>query len=151
MFRGISQITMDAKGRVALPTRQRERLQQFCDGQIVVTVHTQRQCLMVYPMPTWETVESSLISLQKSDPSSSAALRMVVAHATDFELDESARIVIPQKLRERCHFGKSLVLVGAVDRFELWSEDVWDSHSQQEFDLLQDAAQVSDEVLNLGV
>jgi len=151
MFRGISQITMDAKGRVALPTQHRKRLQQFCGGQIVVTVHTQRKCLMVYPLPTWEQIESSLLSLQRSDPSSSAAMRMVVAHATDFELDDTARIVVPQKLRERCNLSKALVLVGSVDRFELWSEAEWDKHSEAEFGVLCDPDIVSDDVLNLGV
>ena len=60
MFRGVNHITMDAKGRVALPAKQRERLLQLCAGQLVVTIDINDRCLRVYPLPAWEKLEKEL-------------------------------------------------------------------------------------------
>ena len=56
MFRGANKLTLDAKGRIVMPTRYRERLQEICGGRLVVTVDKDR-CLLIYPLPDWETIE----------------------------------------------------------------------------------------------
>ncbi len=58
MFRGVQHINMDAKGRLAMPARQREPLLNECSGQIVVTIDTQSACLVIYPLPEWERIEN---------------------------------------------------------------------------------------------
>jgi MraZ protein len=62
MFRGSNNLTLDAKGRMVMPTRYRERLQERCGGKLVVTVDKD-QCLLIYPLPDWEDVERKLMRL----------------------------------------------------------------------------------------
>ena len=68
MFRGVQHINMDAKGRLAMPARQREPLLSQCDGQIVITIDTQSKCLVVYPLPEWERIEKDIQGLPALNP-----------------------------------------------------------------------------------
>ena len=63
MFRGVQHINMDAKGRLAMPARQREPLLDECNGQIVATIDTQTRCLAIYPLPVWEVLEAEIQEL----------------------------------------------------------------------------------------
>ncbi len=63
MFRGVQHINMDAKGRLAVPARQRESLLSQCNGQVVITIDTQASCLVVYPLPEWERIEADIQGL----------------------------------------------------------------------------------------
>ena len=74
MFRGATKVSLDAKGRMAIPTRYRERLSVRCDGQIIVTFDKDH-CLLVYPLPDWEELERKLVRL----PSMNKAARRIVA------------------------------------------------------------------------
>ena len=68
VFRGVQHINMDAKGRLAMPARQREPLLSLCGGQVVVTIDTQSRCLFIYPLPEWERIESDLQELPALNP-----------------------------------------------------------------------------------
>lgn len=151
MFRGINQVTMDQKGRFSLPTRQRERLQQCCEGQVFVTIHSRNPCLVVYPMTLWESYEAKLLNMDRRDPSVNAALRMLTAYGQEYELDDVGRIVLNQILREKASLKKSLMLVGAIDRLEIWDEDLFNKDSNQQLDVLSDINEVDDAILHLGV
>ena len=66
MFRGATQITLDAKGRMAIPTRYRERFANRCDGLLIITVDRDH-CLLIYPLPDWEEIERKLMRLPSFD------------------------------------------------------------------------------------
>lgn len=151
MFRGINQITMDAKGRFALPSRQRERLQHSCEGSIFVTKHSRNPCLVVYPMPLWEEFEAKMLAMDRRDPSVMAALRMLTAYGQESELDDSGRVLLAPLLRETAQLKKSLILVGAIDRLELWDEELFNQDTEQQFALLSNEEEVNDAILHLGV
>lgn len=125
MFRGVNHISMDAKGRMALPARQREKLLSDCAGQLVATIDTQSPCLWIYPLPTWETLEREIQDLPTLDPAVRRFQRLIVGYASDLELDGSGRILLPQSLREYASLEKKVVLVGQVKRMELWDEEAW--------------------------
>jgi bifunctional DNA-binding transcriptional regulator/antitoxin component of YhaV-PrlF toxin-antitoxin module len=72
MFRGANKLTLDAKGRMVMPTRYRERLQERCGGKLVVTVDKD-QCLLIYPLPDWEEIERKLMRLPTLNPRRGAA------------------------------------------------------------------------------
>lgn len=125
MFRGVQHINMDAKGRLAMPTRQREPLRALCDGQVVVTIDTQSTCLVIYPLTEWERIEKDIHSLPNMKPAVKRFQRLVLGYATDLELDSNGRLLLPQSLRDYAQLDKSVVLVGQVNKLELWSEPLW--------------------------
>ena len=86
MFRGANKLTLDVKGRMVMPTRYRERLQERCGGKLVVTVDKD-QCLLIYPLPDWEEIERKLMRLPTLNPQARRLQRLMVGHATDLELD----------------------------------------------------------------
>jgi MraZ protein len=125
LFRGGSTVNLDAKGRLALPTRYRAELQDRCEGRLVVTVHDDR-CLMMYPQPDWDEIERKLIRLPNQNKRTRTLQRMVLGHATELELDRNGRLLLPPRLREFASLGKRVVLVGLGNKFEIWNEEAWE-------------------------
>ncbi len=130
-FRGINNITLDAKGRMALPARYRERLLESCGGRLIVTVD-QDHCLLVYPLPEWEVIEEKLINLPSLNKQSRLLQRLLIGHATDLEMDGQGRILLPAMLREYAGLKKKAVLIGQGKKLEIWDEDTW-AQSQEEW------------------
>ncbi len=125
MFRGVQHINMDAKGRLAIPARQREPLLSSSSGQVVVTIDTQVSCLLIYPLPVWEQLEKDIQNLPTLKPAVRRFQRLVLGYATDLEMDDNGRLLLPQALRDHAKLDKRVVLVGQGKKLELWSEDLW--------------------------
>src|SRR6202142_4618095 len=98
MFRGANKLTLDIKGRMVMPTRYREALQERCGGKLVVTVDKD-QCLLVYPMPDWEEIERKLMKLPSFDPRARRLQRPMVGHAPELDLAAQGRVLLPPNLR----------------------------------------------------
>ena len=126
MFRGANQLTIDAKGRMVMPTRYRDRLQETCAGRLVVTVDKQ-QFLLIYPLPDWEEIERKIMRLPTINPETRLLQQIMVGQATDLELDGHGRLLLPPKLREFAMLTRDAVLVGQGVRFELWDEARWNA------------------------
>jgi MraZ protein len=124
MFRGANKLTLDAKGRMVMPTRYRERLQELCGGKLVVTVDKD-QCLLIYPLPDWEEIERKIMRLSAMKAQSRDLQRLMVGSATDLELDGHGRVLLPGALREFAQLTRDAVLIGQGARFELWDEKRW--------------------------
>lgn len=125
MFRGVQHINMDAKGRMAIPARQRDSLLEASEGRLVLTIDTQSRCLAVYPLPEWERVEQDVQALPALKPAIKRFQRLVLGYASDVELDASGRILVPPSLRDYAGLEKKVVLVGQGRKLELWSEAAW--------------------------
>ncbi|MGM0632668.1 MAG: division/cell wall cluster transcriptional repressor MraZ [Pseudomonadota bacterium] len=125
MFRGINTINLDAKGRMAVPSRYRELLLDRYAGRLVATIDTQQKCLLLYPVDEWDVIQSELEKLPSFDPLARRAQRMLIGHATDLEMDGNGRILLPQILRQYAGLEKHVALVGQGKKFEIWSEDLW--------------------------
>lgn len=123
-FRGINNIAVDVKGRMALPARYRERLLECCGGRLVVTVD-QDHCLLAYPLPEWEVIEEKLINLPSLNKQSRLLQRLLIGHATDLEMDGQGRILLPAMLRDYAGLKKKAVLIGQGKKLEIWDEDTW--------------------------
>jgi MraZ protein len=126
MFRGANQLTIDAKGRMVMPTRYRDRLQEMCAGKLVVTVDKQ-QFLLIYPLPDWEEIERKIMRLPSTNPEIRLLQQVMVGQATDLELDGHGRLLLPPNLREFARLTRDAVLVGQGVRFELWDEARWNA------------------------
>ena len=125
MFRGGGNVNLDAKGRLALPTRYRGPIMERFDGHLVLTVHYDG-CLLLYPQPEWQDIERKLIRLPNQDPRTRAMQRMLIGHATEVDMDGHGRILIAPRLREFAKLDKRVSLTGVGNKFEIWDEEVWD-------------------------
>lgn len=130
MFRGVAQINLDVKGRMAFPSRYRAKLIQSSDGQVVVTVDRDH-CLLIYPLPEWERIEQKLIRLPTLNRATRRLQRLLIGHATECQLDGNGRILLPPPLREFAGLDKKAVLIGQGNKFELWDESVWNERRDQ--------------------
>ncbi len=124
MFRGVSQLSLDAKGRIAVPARYRDLLAADCKGRLVVTVDRDG-CLLLYPAPEWERIEQTLMSRPNMNSQVRKLQRLLVGHATECELDGQGRLLVPPPLRDFAGLDKRVVLVGQGKKFEIWDEDTW--------------------------
>jgi MraZ protein len=130
MFRGASKVTLDAKGRMAVPTRYRPRIAELSGGQLVVTVDRD-YCLLVYPLPEWEDIERRLIRLPTLNRQARRLQRLMVGYATEVELDGHGRILLSRELREFAGLQRQAMLIGQGNRFELWDEERWNKRRDE--------------------
>jgi MraZ protein len=100
MFRGANKVTLDTKGRMAMPARYRDTLVERSGGKLVATVDRSDKCLHIYPLPDWEEIERKLMRLPTLNEQVRRLQRLMVGHATDLELDSHGRVLVPPKLRE---------------------------------------------------
>jgi MraZ protein len=124
MFRGATSLNLDAKGRLAVPSRHRDALFSESAGRVVLTAHPHR-CLLLYPQPAWEPIQAKVMSLSSFDRQSSALQRLLVGFAEDIELDSAGRLLVSPVLREFAGLDKQAMLVGQGSHFELWGMDSW--------------------------
>jgi len=130
MFRGVSALNLDSKGRLAIPTKYREALQRQSDGRVVVTVNNAKKderCLWLYPLPEWEEIERRLVALPSMGDAQQRLKRILIGHATDAEIDANGRVLLSQPLREFAGLDKRVVLIGQGNKFEVWNEERWNS------------------------
>lgn len=125
MFRGINAISLDVKGRLAMPARYRETLLAACDGRLVATIDTEDECLLIYPVTEWDLIQQKIEALPSFNAAARRIQRLLIGYATDVEMDGNGRILIPTLLREYAHLEKQSVLLGQGKKFELWNEQHW--------------------------
>ncbi|MGM0570336.1 division/cell wall cluster transcriptional repressor MraZ [Marinobacter sp.] len=125
-FLGSHAINMDAKGRLAIPARVREELQEECGGRIVLTANAdEERCLLLYPEPVFENVRTQVLALPNMNKKARRLQRLIIGHATQLELDSAGRILVPPTLRSYARLEKKLMLIGQGKKLELWSEERW--------------------------
>ncbi|MCK5919199.1 MAG: division/cell wall cluster transcriptional repressor MraZ [Cocleimonas sp.] len=131
MFRGISNLNIDAKGRVAIPVRYRDSIVVDASGEMVITVDHMDRCLLLYPMDQWVKVEQVLMSLPNMNRNVRNMQRLVLGHASEVELDSQGRVRLSLPLREYANLQKKSVLVGQVNKFELWDTEIWNTQRDE--------------------
>ncbi|MDP5208975.1 MULTISPECIES: division/cell wall cluster transcriptional repressor MraZ [unclassified Microbulbifer] len=125
MYLGSHAINMDAKGRLAIPARVRDKLMEACAGCLVVTAHTEERCLLVYPAPQWQQILPKIEALPSFNKVARRAQRLLIGYACELQMDGNGRVLIPPTLREYAGLEKRLMLVGQGKKLELWSEAHW--------------------------
>lgn len=114
---------------MAMPVRYRERLLEICGGHLVVTVDPD-SCLLVYPLPEWEVIESKLVQLPSFNKRAKSIQRLLIGHATECDMDGQGRILLPTLLRDYAGLSKKIVMIGQGKKFELWDEEAWNSSQE---------------------
>ena len=130
MLRGATKVTLDAKGRLAIPVRYRDQLMTRAEGRLVATVDRDH-CLLIYPLPDWEEIERKLTRLPALNKQSRRLQRLMLGHATEFEMDSHGRILLTRELREFASLDRQVWLIGQGNKFELWSEERWNARREE--------------------
>ena len=122
MLMGTYQNQIDAKNRVIVPAKFRDELGMQC----ILTCGLD-ECLVLYPMSTWQEQQKQLSQLPRSDAKVRAFLRYTYSNARDVEIDKQGRILFPSELRKYAKIEKELVTIGMIDRVEIWAKDVYEN------------------------
>ena len=124
MFRGIANVSLDERGRFAMPARYRAEVVERSAGKLVVTIDAANACLLIYPTPDYMELEEKLKALSARQQNR-LLQRKIIGFATDVELDSNGRVLVPGALREYAALEKRAVLLGQINKLELWGESVW--------------------------
>ena len=136
MFKGTYHHRIDAKGRLPIPAAFRREL--TAAGGVVVTLLD--QCLAGYAPAEWEKLEAQLAALPAFSKTVKALTRLLASRAADCEIDVQGRILLPPALRQAAALERDAVVVGVLNRFEVWSPDAWKSFVHDSERLLDDVS-----------
>ncbi|WP_160082397.1 division/cell wall cluster transcriptional repressor MraZ [Pseudomonas sp. 8AS] len=149
MFRGANAISLDAKGRLAMPSRYRDELVSRCAGQLIVTIDAVDPCLCVYPLPEWELIEAKLRELPSLREETRRLQRLLIGNAVDIELDGSGRFLVPPRLRAHAGLDKHAMLVGQLNKFQLWNEEAWNALADADLAAIKQPGALPDDLRDL--
>ena len=141
MFKGEYNHTVDVKGRLIVPSKFREAL-----GEMFVVTKGLDGCLFVYPNEEWQNIEAKFREIPLTTKDARKFSRFFFAGAADCEVDKQGRILIPSVLREFAAIQKEVVLVGVLNRIEIWSRERWlDENTYDDMD------EVAEHMAELGL
>jgi MraZ protein len=141
VFFGETAINLDAKGRLAIPMRYRDSIQEQSGGKLVLTYSAfDSGALYLYPEKEWERVRDDITGLSTFNPGHRSLQRKLVGSASAVEPDGNGRIQIPQTLRQVAGLEKRVVLLGMGSRFEIWNETILNQKRIEEERSLDEAA-----------
>ncbi len=135
MYRGANSISIDSKGRIAIPTKFRDLLLSECQGEMICTIDLHQPCLLLYPLNEWEEVEARLLKLSSMNPHERRVQRLLLGHASECKLDNAGRTLIAPTLRTHAKLTKNIMLVGQLNKFEIWDEGIWQQQVEQDIEL----------------
>ncbi|MGX2947899.1 division/cell wall cluster transcriptional repressor MraZ [Frederiksenia canicola] len=135
MFRGAASISLDSKGRLAIPTRYRKALIENHQSTLICTVDIRQPCLLLYPLHEWEVVEQKLLALSNFDPTQRRIQRVMQGFATECEMDSAGRILLSPVLRQHAQLEQQIMLVGQLNKFEIWQEKQWQAQIAEDLAL----------------
>ena len=132
-----------------MPSRYRDELVARCNGQLIVTIDAVDPCLCVYPLAEWELIENKLRELASFREENRRLQRLLSGNAVDLELDASGRFLVPPRLREYAKLDKRAMLVGQLNKFQLWDEDAWNAVAEADLAAIKQPGALSDDLRDL--
>jgi len=126
VFQGATQINLDAKGRMSVPTKARDPLTQGGTVRLVLTAHPEG-CLLLYPLPAWEPIRAKVMAFPSLDRQSNLWKRLLVGFAEEIEPDSAGRLLISPVLRDYAHITRQVMFVGQGSHFEIWDLEAWNA------------------------
>ncbi|MFT4045511.1 MAG: division/cell wall cluster transcriptional repressor MraZ [Solimonas sp.] len=139
LFSGSHHLSLDEKGRLAVPARFRQHLSDRCGGQLIVTRGPDPACLVVYPMPEFERLADDIEKMEDRD-AAERAKAITIGFAADAEMDKQGRILVPPNLRKIARLEGPAVLMGQIRRFDLWAAAEWEARFGEGSPLFADSA-----------
>ncbi|KFD20636.1 MULTISPECIES: division/cell wall cluster transcriptional repressor MraZ [Tatumella] len=151
MFRGATQVNLDGKGRIAVPTRYREILIGESQGQMVCTIDLHQPCLLLYTLPEWEVIERKLSRLSTMNPAERRVQRLLLGHASECQMDNAGRLLLASTLRQHAGLQKEIMLVGQFNKFELWDKPAWYQQIREDIESESAQGELSERLQDLSL
>lgn len=126
-FSGKHYYAVDSKGRIIIPAAFREIITGHYSTKLYITNAPFDRCLYIYPLEEWNRLQEQVRNKPRYDEAIRFFMRRVVGSATEVEMDKQGRILIPAPLREDANINAEIVIVGQIDRIELWNRDDWNT------------------------
>ncbi len=123
MFKGTYHHKIDPKGRLPVPAAFRKVMGRGDSARVVVTLLD--QCVAAFPAAEWEKLEAQLRGLPAFNKQVKALTRLLASRAVDCELDVQGRILLPAPLRQAASLVREVVVLGVLNRFEVWNAEAW--------------------------
>jgi MraZ protein len=143
MFIGEYYYNLDAKGRMAIPSKIRNQV-----GETLIITRGLDSCLFLYEKKDWEQLAEKIKNLPLSQANSRAFARLMLAGAMEVAIDGQGRILIPDYLRNYADLKKKIVLVGVYDRLEIWDEDNWNTYKNK---TERESSEIAEKLSQLGI
>ncbi len=138
MFKGFNSISIDAKGRLAIPARHRDQLSAEDSGALILTLNPWDRCLWLYPTSQWALIEAKLQELSDFDREARRTKQIIRGYATDCALDGQGRVLLPNELRKFALLDKRIAFLGQGNKFEIWDEVLWSEQRDEWLDGVND-------------
>ncbi len=135
--------SIDTKGRLIMPSKLKEDI-----GEKFVVTKGLDGCLFVYSQTEWKTFEDKLRAFPLTNKDARALVRFFLAGAMECEIDKQGRFLIPGNLREFAGLEKEVVVIGVLDKIEIWSKDKWLKYSEEENSSVDE---IAEKMSNLGI
>lgn len=142
-FSGKYYYTVDPKGRIIIPAPFRDIITSNYSTKLYITNAPVDQCLRIYPAEEWNRLHDKVRTKPGSDKHMKFFLRRVIGSAVETDIDKQGRVLVPVALREDANINNNVVIVGQVDRIELWDRNEWDK--------LVDLSQIDRESMEEGL
>lgn len=126
MFQGASALTLDAKGRMSVPSRYREALLKQAEGRMTMTKHPDG-CLLLFPGPEWEAFRNKIAALPMD---AHWWRRIFLGNASDVNMDSAGRVLVSPELRAAANLEREVMLLGMGSHFELWDAQTYTAKEQ---------------------
>jgi len=134
VFQGVYYSNLDDKGRLAIPARHRELLQQYESEILVVTVHHQTHCLVARPLSVWERLALQIQRIPNVSPQVQLFQRKLLGYAQELNPDGNGRVMLNPSLREYARLKKRAAVAGLGERLEIWDGTAWDQEMGRPMD-----------------
>ena len=126
MFKGITNIRLDTKGRLTIPTKYRPIIHEQSNSKMVITIDSEEKCLLLYPSTSWKKIQQKINDLPSFNKNARRIQRLLIGHAEDLDLDGNGRILLSKPLRSFAEMIKQVTMIGQGEKFEIWSNDIWE-------------------------
>lgn len=139
-FKGSYEYSVDNKGRVNIPSRLRKYVSPEANDTFIITRGYER-CLFVYPQDEWNKLEQSIRNLTPTNPKHRYFMRTLLEQATESQLDGQSRITIPKDLLRLAGIENDVLILGVLERLELWSPDIYKEYQKSQEESYESVAQ----------
>ncbi len=149
VFRGANSINLDSKGRIAVPAKYRQCINESTASHMIITCDPYDNCLLIFTLEHWEATEADLQALSNSKPLHRRLKRIMLSHAAEVDMDANGRLLIPSVLRERAKLNKEVMLIGQGKTFQLWNENHWSKLVEEDMEVMSSDELDSNELPDL--
>ena len=139
-FLGEYEVPVDGNGRIFIPAELRRKLVPE-DGDTLIVVRGLDGCLAAHPLAAWSAISRKIMGLSQTDHNVRLFYRGTLSQAAEVKLDRQGRAHIPRKLLDRAGIGDRMIIIGALDKLELWNPEAWSNFMEQAESTLEEVAQ----------